>query len=38
MRVIIEEQTHSMRREMLILCLLVASGLLTLLVLLLPAG
>jgi hypothetical protein len=38
MRVIIEKQTHSMRREMLILGLLVVSGLLTLLVLLLPAG
>lgn len=38
MRVIIEEQTHSMRREMLILALLVMSGLLTLLVLLLPGG
>jgi hypothetical protein len=36
MRVVVEQQTHNVRRELVILCTVVAIGVLTVLVLLVP--
>jgi hypothetical protein len=36
MRVVVEQQTHSMRREMIILGSVIASGVITVLLLLIP--